>query len=77
MLLYIELSDNYKQLNIAILIRKTINILKQSSCKLHKNMLAKLSKANLTQLISDYSVFIRNTRINKIIILAILIIFYY
>lgn len=48
MLLYIELSNNYKQLGIAILIRKTINILKQSTYKLHKNMSTKLFKANLT-----------------------------
>ena len=70
-LLYVELPDGYKEPGKAALLRKTIYGLKQSARQWHRNLSAKLLKAGLTRLMSDYSVFIRNAGSSKMVIVVI------
>ena len=70
-LLYVKLLDRYKESEKAELLRKNIYGLKQSACQWHKNLSAKLFKTSLTQLMSNYSVFIQNAGSSKMVIIVI------
>lgn len=70
-LLYVELPDEYKQADRAALLRKTIYGLKQSARQWNKNLSAKLFRAGLTRLMSDYSVFIRNAGTTRVVIVIV------
>ena len=69
--LYVELPDGYKERGAAALLRKTIYGLKQSARQWNKNLSAKLFRAGLTRLMSDYSVFNRNAGIPRVVIVII------
>ena len=71
MFLYVKLSNGYKQADRAALLQKTIYGLKQSARQWNKNLLAKLLKASLTRLMSDYSVFIYNAGTTKVVIVIV------
>lgn len=70
-LLYLELPDRCKDPGIAALLRKTIYGLKQSARQWNKNLSAKLFRAGLTRLMSDYSVFIRNAGTPRVVIVFV------
>lgn len=73
MFLYFKLYDGYKDPKKAAVLRKTIYSLKQFVYQWNKNLSTKFFRTSLIQLISDYSIFIRNAKTTKVVMVFVYI----